>query len=430
MSEDASAKEIRFGALIFSTDFQTAHDEHGVVVQFTRAERRLLSRLASRPGQIHSRDSLLDAVIGDQGDANDRNIDFLVNRLRRKLGDSARDPAYIGTRYGEGYVWIADTSPTVEPVDALLTIGPVRDFTRAGRPSGRCRAFAAALAAHATAELGTSGPAVLSESFAVDRAGAPRQPRYHAELSFYSNGDRRGCVVGLKTVPRETLVHATRLSLEEGEIDQPELRAQELARDLTARVWGHMAGGSAALPDPSDPPLQVQLHEASILFAETTGSAWKHSEQRLRTQLEQTPGDPRAQCRLATALHSKYVQLGMIPDEGDSREQDEDEIEVLVLASLPSLQDAPLYALAAAKLLYFLDRGYREMALRLSRDAFDASTALAMSFAVHGQLEDVRRFYRRGCASLRSGPAIRRGRIGQLPALPERAQVPGPQGDR
>jgi len=49
---------------------------------------------------------LLDEV-ASESDISDRNIDFLVNRLRTKPGDSAKSPKYIATQYGEGYVWIA-----------------------------------------------------------------------------------------------------------------------------------------------------------------------------------------------------------------------------------------------------------------------------------------------------------------------------------
>ena len=50
---------------------------------------------------------LLDAIAGSGSVGTDRSIDFLINRLRAKLGDSARSPTMIATQYGEGYIWIA-----------------------------------------------------------------------------------------------------------------------------------------------------------------------------------------------------------------------------------------------------------------------------------------------------------------------------------
>ena len=53
----------------------------------------------------------------------ERNIDFLVNRLRKRLGDNARKPRFIATQYGEGYVWLA-APVRQEPLSAFLLIGP------------------------------------------------------------------------------------------------------------------------------------------------------------------------------------------------------------------------------------------------------------------------------------------------------------------
>lgn len=102
---------MRHGDWWFSPDLVTArHVMRGTEIRLTRAERRLLAALAARPGRLRSRQELLDAVSGPGSDASDRSVDYLVSRLRRKLGDSARRPRYIATHYGEGYIWIADRS--------------------------------------------------------------------------------------------------------------------------------------------------------------------------------------------------------------------------------------------------------------------------------------------------------------------------------
>tara|TARA_B100001540_G_scaffold149155_1_gene132264 strand:+ start:542 stop:1144 length:603 start_codon:yes stop_codon:yes gene_type:complete len=61
--------------------------------------------------RLQSRDRLLDLLHDMASDSIDRNIDFHISRLRRKLGDSARNPRYIATQYGEGYVWVAEPGP-------------------------------------------------------------------------------------------------------------------------------------------------------------------------------------------------------------------------------------------------------------------------------------------------------------------------------
>lgn len=89
---------------------------------------------------------------------------------------------------------------------------------------------------------------------------------------------------------------------------------------------------------------------------------------------------------LATALHSKYVSAGAILPQNDNRAADEAEIESLVLSCLPKVQDNQVFLLSAAKLLYFVDRGFRPMAAELIEKSAGTATALAISCAVLGQL--------------------------------------------
>ena len=76
---------------------------NGRKIQFTRNERALLLALTRNPRRLMPRDRLLDEI-ASESNVSDRNIDFLVNRLRAKLGDSAKSPNFIATQYGEGYV--------------------------------------------------------------------------------------------------------------------------------------------------------------------------------------------------------------------------------------------------------------------------------------------------------------------------------------
>ncbi|MDA1193763.1 MAG: response regulator transcription factor [Planctomycetota bacterium] len=72
----------------------------GVSVAFTATEFRLLHFLASRPGRVYERDTLLRRVLGDDAIRVDRNIDVHVRSIRKKLGPH-RD--IIETIRGVGY---------------------------------------------------------------------------------------------------------------------------------------------------------------------------------------------------------------------------------------------------------------------------------------------------------------------------------------
>lgn len=61
-------------------------------------------------------------------DKNDSNVDYLINRLRQKLSDEARQPRFIATRYGEGYVWIAEAPLDLDKTaNADIMVGSFAD---------------------------------------------------------------------------------------------------------------------------------------------------------------------------------------------------------------------------------------------------------------------------------------------------------------
>jgi two-component system phosphate regulon response regulator OmpR len=72
-------------------------------VELTRTEFDLLARLTSEPGQVFSRDLLLECVQGGDTDAFDRAVDSHISNLRRKIERDPRTPTYVKTVWGIGY---------------------------------------------------------------------------------------------------------------------------------------------------------------------------------------------------------------------------------------------------------------------------------------------------------------------------------------
>jgi DNA-binding response OmpR family regulator len=79
----------------------------GRPLTLTTAELELLRLFVRNRGRVLSRDRIIEAMHGVDWDAYDRSIDVLVSRVRQKLGDSARRPAFIRTVRGAGYSFIA-----------------------------------------------------------------------------------------------------------------------------------------------------------------------------------------------------------------------------------------------------------------------------------------------------------------------------------
>ena len=76
----------------------------------THGEFQLLSVFLRNSGHTLSRDQLMDQIRNREWLPNDRSIDVLVGRLRRKLQDDPADPRLIITIHGAGYLFSAPVS--------------------------------------------------------------------------------------------------------------------------------------------------------------------------------------------------------------------------------------------------------------------------------------------------------------------------------
>jgi two-component system, OmpR family, phosphate regulon response regulator OmpR len=94
---------VRFGPFAFSLERGElrAGDE---VVRITEREREMLRLLCANAGTSISREAL--SVSG--GGAQERTVDVLINRLRRKIERDPTNPTYLQTARGTGYRLIAD----------------------------------------------------------------------------------------------------------------------------------------------------------------------------------------------------------------------------------------------------------------------------------------------------------------------------------
>jgi two-component system OmpR family response regulator len=80
-----------------------------IIVPLSTGEYNLLLAFLQHPGRVLTRDQLLDLVKGRTAASFDRSIDIQVSRLRRKIGDTGKNPTIIKTIWGGGYIF----TPTV-----------------------------------------------------------------------------------------------------------------------------------------------------------------------------------------------------------------------------------------------------------------------------------------------------------------------------
>ncbi|MBA1144521.1 response regulator [Mesorhizobium neociceri] len=95
---------LKFGAWHLDTVARHLLDEDGTAIALSGAEYRLLCVFVDHPQRVLNRDQLLNLTQGREAEIFDRSIDLLVSRLRQRLRDDAREPAYIKTVCSEGYV--------------------------------------------------------------------------------------------------------------------------------------------------------------------------------------------------------------------------------------------------------------------------------------------------------------------------------------
>ncbi|MBC7956659.1 MAG: two-component system response regulator CreB [Cytophagales bacterium] len=88
---------------------------YGALLELSRYEFGLLQTLASRPGHVFSRDTLLDKVWDDSTESLDRTVDAHVKTLRAKMKAVAPTLEPIRTHRGSGYA-LAEDLPSSLPV--------------------------------------------------------------------------------------------------------------------------------------------------------------------------------------------------------------------------------------------------------------------------------------------------------------------------
>ncbi len=96
----------RFG--IMEIDFQKHSVKvDGKEIELTTNEFTALSLLAQNPNKVLNRDQILDELRGIECDAFNRSVDITMSRLRQKLNDDPKNPIFIKTIWGTGYMFIA-----------------------------------------------------------------------------------------------------------------------------------------------------------------------------------------------------------------------------------------------------------------------------------------------------------------------------------
>jgi DNA-binding response OmpR family regulator len=77
--------------------------KQGKAISLTSNEFKVLKILLTNPGQVLSREQLVEKAFGADYEGFDRTVDTYIKNIRQKIEDNQKEPKYISTVYGAGY---------------------------------------------------------------------------------------------------------------------------------------------------------------------------------------------------------------------------------------------------------------------------------------------------------------------------------------
>lgn len=105
--EDAAPKVLSLGPIRY--DMERGELWQGDdLVRLTATEIQLMKIFSAQPGAPLSRAKLVEELGRDRGQAQERAVDVQITRLRRKIEDNPKQPRYLQTVRGAGYMLAPD----------------------------------------------------------------------------------------------------------------------------------------------------------------------------------------------------------------------------------------------------------------------------------------------------------------------------------
>ncbi len=101
----AHVAELDLGAFVYDLEKKELSAKDGSIVHITPVEQQILSILGAKIGQIFTRERLAEMLGAGQSP---RSIDVQITRLRKKIETDSKNPRYVQTVRGKGYMLLTD----------------------------------------------------------------------------------------------------------------------------------------------------------------------------------------------------------------------------------------------------------------------------------------------------------------------------------
>ena len=95
-------REIEFGGVKINLNKMLIF-KNNKQIKINNTEKKIFEKMLNSPGKVFSRESIGKLIKVDK----ERSVDVIITRLRKKIEDTPKNPKYLQTIRGEGYVlWI------------------------------------------------------------------------------------------------------------------------------------------------------------------------------------------------------------------------------------------------------------------------------------------------------------------------------------
>ena len=102
---EAKKQVLDLGLCTYDLDKKELLTKQKQIVHITPVEQLLLSVLGEKSGQVFSREKLAEILGAGQSP---RSIDVQITRLRKKIEQDSKNPRYLQTVRGKGYMLLSD----------------------------------------------------------------------------------------------------------------------------------------------------------------------------------------------------------------------------------------------------------------------------------------------------------------------------------
>ena len=96
---------LNLGLCLYDAVKKELTNKQGEIIHITPVEQMLLNVLSQKPGQIFTREKLAEILGAGQSP---RSIDVQITRLRKKIEKDSKNPRYLQTIRGKGYMLLPE----------------------------------------------------------------------------------------------------------------------------------------------------------------------------------------------------------------------------------------------------------------------------------------------------------------------------------